>query len=259
MSRTGISDLREVTESSLRNWFYEGKERYQWSASNYRNYWLYLKQFFDWCVQRAYLGENPILAIEKPRRPRRLPRRISQEDAQKLLYTSFNLPWKYRLEQVRNHAMIATSLNTGIRAGELLKLEMTDVDLAHHEIVVRNGKGGKDRVLYINPRLSRILRAYIEELRHQRLNNRHFFCSIHGNQLTYMNFRNMLRRVGTEAKVKVTSHQLRHTFASACIENGYNPYELQQIMGHSSFQTTEIYLSLTPAKAKQNFMRLDLF
>ncbi len=259
LNRTGLRDLREIDEHVLRDWFYEGRETYEWSASHYRNCWIYLKQFFDWCISRGFTKTNPLDSIERPKRDKRLPRRISKEDAEKLLYTAFNMTWKYQHEGFRNYAMIATLLNCGVRARELLKLEATDVDLPSREILIREGKGSKDRIVFINAKLGRILRNYIKNLHDQRFNSRHFFCSVRGNKLTYKNLWSMLRRVCCHAQVKASCHQLRHTFASTCIENGCNPYELQQIMGHSSFETTERYLSLTPTKAKSNFLKMDLF
>lgn len=258
-NRTGLRDLCSVDEQVLRDWFYEGRSTYEWSASHYRNCWIYLKQFFDWCIKSGFLSTNPITAIEKPKRDKRLPRRISKEDAEKLLYTAFNMTWRYQHESYRNYAMIATVLNCGIRAKELLGMETTDVDLPNHEILIREGKGCKDRIVFINSKLSRVLRNYSQNLRELDLHSRYYFCSVRGNSLTYKNLWNMLRRVCHEARVRTSCHQLRHTFASTCIENGCNPYELQQIMGHSSFETTERYLSLTPAKAKSNFLKIDLF
>ena len=259
LNRSGLHDLRDVNEQTLREWFYEGRRTYEWSASHYRNCWIYLNQFFEWCINRGLLQKNPITMIERPKRPKRLPRRISKEDAEKLLYISFNMSWKYKHESFRNYAIIAMFLNSGIRARELLGLEMADVDLSNREILIRGGKGGKDRILFINAKLGRVLASYTRNLQSQQLKSRYFFCSVRGNRLTYKNLWNMLRRVCRQAQVKASCHQLRHTFASTCIENGCNPYELQQIMGHSSFETTELYLRLTPAKAKSNFLRMELF
>ena len=259
LNRSGLRDLRDVDEGILRDWFYEGREIYEWSTSHYRNCWIYLNQFFSWCRQLGYLRKDPLADIGRPKREKRLPRRISREDAEKLLYTAFNMPWKYNLEGSRNYAIIATFLNCGLRARELLRLEAADVSLSTSEILVREGKGRKDRIVFVNSRLRRILKSYRQILSDQQLTSRHFFCSVRGNRLTYKNLWNMLRRVCNQAQVQASCHQLRHTFASTCIEKGCNPYELQQLMGHASFETTELYLSLTPSTAKANFLKMELF
>ncbi|CAM2068889.1 Tyrosine-type recombinase/integrase [Sulfidibacter corallicola] len=257
--RTNITQLHELKEDTLRNWFYEGRERYQWSASNYGNYWLYFKQFFDWCLDRGFCNENPVLAISKPKRAKSLPRRITSGQAEKLLYTSYSMPWSAHFYRLRNHAIIATFLYSGLRASELLNLKCAHVSLAEREIFVEKGKGDKDRIVFIGEKLKIALKPYLEEVHRQGIASLYFFSSLRGNRLTYKNLWLVIRSIGKAAKAPATCHQFRHTFASMCIENGYNPYELQLIMGHESFQTTERYLSLTPEKAKENFLKMPSF
>jgi len=120
-------------------------------------YLVALQVFFRWCVQLGYLATDPTVGIERPRMPRRIPARLTKQEAQWLLDVARSYPTKFM--QLRNHAIVATLLFAGLRKSELLHLQLPDVDLENHSILVRQGKGSRDRVVPMNPALAGILRV----------------------------------------------------------------------------------------------------
>ena len=95
VNATGIEEIEALDVDGLREFFYEGEERKEWSYWTYVYYHKYLKKFFGWCVKHDYLAENPLLAIGKPKKPQRLPRRLSLLEAQRLLYAAMSHAWSY--------------------------------------------------------------------------------------------------------------------------------------------------------------------
>ncbi len=119
--------------------------------------------FFRWCIKEGYLKINPIEDIETPRLPKKLPPKLTKQDAMRLLEVVYNYPYKYKFLRHRNQAIFATFLFSGIRKKELLNLKLTDVDLENMSIFIRQGKGNKDRVMPISYRLAEILKKYLTE------------------------------------------------------------------------------------------------
>jgi len=130
---------------------------------------------------------------------------------------------------------------TGMRVSECSKLAATDVDAINWEILVRNGKGSKDRKIPINEKLRPLLMEYVKNSR-LNLGTDNFFCTKSGGiSPSYIN--RMLKVSAKEAGINkhVTAHILRHSFASNLLKNGVDILKIQKLMGHSSIKTTSIY------------------
>ena len=251
-------NLNNLSEGMVREYLYMGKEEKLWSAKTYRNRWQLMSTFFDWGVRRKYCKKNPLKNIEKPKLPQRLPRCLTQEQMQTVLNTVRWMDWTYSFSPIRNEAIISTFVFTGIRLNELLNLEMSDVNIRQGEILIRQGKNRKDRIVPIHPKLRRILENYVSEKKRYLKPSQWFFTSIRSTaQLTAKNVQQMCLQVSTEAKIKFTPHMLRHTFGRLCIDQDFNIYKLKEIMGHSSVSTTQIYLSLSKEGIKRSFANVE--
>jgi len=244
----------------LRAFFYEGKEKYQWSYSSYCNHHKYLKKFLNWALTSGLITENPILQIKKPKKPAVLPRRLTAEDAQKILYCTLNYKWRYESEYLRNHAIIATFLFTGLRCNELINLKYTDVNLESGNIFVSKGKGAKDRNVPIHPKLKSILNRYIQDRRRSGKLSEYFFTAIQSNKpLRYKNVRVICRKLSKATGVTFTPHCLRHTFGSVAIEQDMGLVQLKEIMGHSDISSTMLYLKMSSKGLKESISKIELF
>ena len=258
--RTGVRGVGEITSAVLQDFFYEGSERRHWSYWHYANHHKYLRKFLDWCVARGHLKSNPISAVGLPRKPQALPRRLSHAQAQAILYASFNHPWRYAFERHRNHAMVATLLYTGLRAAELLALQLVDVDLEAGALLVRAGKGGKDRYVPVHRKLRYILKRYLAERgRVGRTVPQLFVSSTRDRPASYKTLGSVCRTLSEATGVKFTPHCLRHTFGSVAIEQRMGLVQLKEIMGHSSITSTMVYLRMSPEGLRDSLDRIELF
>lgn len=258
--RSGAGSSRDVTPEVLQDFFYEGKERYQWSYWHYVNHHKYLRKFLDWCVRGGYLKTNPILGIRKPKKPQSLPRRLSYTEAQAVLYASFNHKWRYSFERARNHALIATLLYTGLRAAEALALQVIDLDLESGTLLVRAGKGNKDRYVPVHQKLRYILKAYLRSREQLRKTTPFLFTSTRRDQpIAYKTLSKICRTLSRVTSIKFTPHCLRHTFGSVAIEQQMGLVQLKEIMGHSSISSTMLYLRMSPQGLRESLDRIDLF
>jgi site-specific recombinase XerD len=260
LKRCQAENIDEISTELLQELFYEGREKYQWSYWHYVNHYKYLKKFLDWCVLRGYIKRNPIIDIKKPKKPQTLPRRLTYEQAQRILYASFNHDWCYVFERSRNHAIIAVFLFTGLRAQELLDLQIVDVNLESGVLLVREGKGGKDRYVPIHHKLGYILKRYLADRKRLKKQSLYLFVGARSDfPLNYKDVNKICGKISRACGVKFTPHCLRHTFGSVAIEQDMGLVQLKEIMGHSNIASTMIYLKMSPKGLKDSLNRLELF
>jgi site-specific recombinase XerD len=252
--------VRDLDTGIIREFLLQSREDRLWSPKTFRNYRQNLKCFFNWCIMSGLLKKNPVEGIEKPRIPKRLPRCLSKEKALKILANASWHPWKYQIERSRNTAILATFLFSGLRLKELINLQVTDVNFGNSEIFVLQGKGRKDRIVPIHPRLSPFLREYYQERqKYTGQASQWFFTSVRSEKrLTVKNVYRITKAIALDSNVKFTPHMLRHTFAMLAIDGDLNIYKLKEIMGHAHVSTTEIYASVAQGSIKRSFNNIAL-
>lgn len=190
------------------------------------------------------MTKNYMDNIELPQLAKRLPKRISKLDALKLLEVSRNYPYTYKFLRYRNHALFATFIYAGLRKNELLNLKLNDVDLENLTIMVRQGKGNKDRIIPISFTLAHLLKSYVKDRKRLNKTCPEFFTSLNHNQgFTQDGLKHLLIKMRAATKIYFTWHMLRHTYATLMIEGGCDVFSLSKMLGHSDIKTTTIYLS----------------
>ena len=253
-------DLGQFDRDTVREFLYHGREHLNWSARTFRIYWQYLKTFFDWAESEAYVRTNPLNGIAKPPVPKTLPRCLTKDQALKFLTHARWVEWTFRLEPVRNESIVAFFLYTGIRLQELIDLEESEVNLHSNEACIRKGKGQKDRVVALHPRLRPLLRAYAETKAQHGHPSRWFFNSVRSpGKLTPKNVQQVFLRISQKSGVKVTPHMLRHTFGRRCVEENVNMRVIQTMMGHADITTTEVYTHVSQETMKKTIGAAPLF
>lgn len=252
--------VRDLDTGIIREFLLQSREKRLWSAKTFRNYWQNFKCFFNWCIASGLLKKNPMSTIEKPRIPKRLPRCLSKEQALKILTHASWHRWQYQIERSRNTAILATFLFSGLRLKELINLQVIDVNFGSGEIFVLQGKGKKDRIVPIHPRLIPFLREYFQERQKSSLHpSGWFFTSVRSDKrLTEKNIYRIIKTVSCNSGVKFTPHMLRHTFAMLAIDADLNIYKLKEILGHTEISTTQIYLSVSRESVKRSFNHIQL-
>lgn len=251
--------IEQITTEKLRSFLYEGRIQKKWTADTFMSYYKNLRPFLKWCVQRGHITENPILPIEKPKLERKLPKRISKQEAQRLLEYAFNRRYTYRYERYRNTAVLALMIYAGLRASEALNLKLNEIDLKNNVISVIQGKGAKDRVVPICLPLQRILIDYLQDRERLSRQSIYFFTSIHGDRpFTYNGLKKVVENLKKGSGIKFSAHRLRHTFATLMLEGGCDLFSLQKMMGHSDIKTTTIYLSTTISHLQEQIRKHPL-
>jgi integrase/recombinase XerD len=145
---------------------------------------------------------------------------------------------------LRNRAIIYTLLDTGLRASELCNLEIRDIDFRNREIKVREGKGGKSRMVYVSSKAAKFIWRYLSD-RIGAADNSPVFAAQNELPLGSRGLELMLQRLGKRAGVRdVYPHRFRHTFAINYLRNKGDAYTLQRILGHSSMEMTKRYLQI---------------
>jgi integrase/recombinase XerC len=212
-----------------------------------------LRSFYKFLVKRNYLSSNPVVSIRTPKQEKKLPRYLEYEEVKKLLETPPANTWL----GARDRAILETLYSTGIRVSELVALNMDDIDFLGEVIHIR-GKGKKERIAPIGSSALQVIQHYMEYRNKRAQSNGNFdskvlFVNKHGRRLST---RSVRRKMDKYLKMSgldpdISPHTLRHSFATHMLNNGADLRSVQELLGHQSLSTTQIYTHLTTKKIKE--------
>lgn len=217
-----------------------------------------LKAFFRYLEYRELIQQNPFNRIQiKFREPTILPKTIPLPIVETILATIYkqcsNAPTSRQKEKaLRDVAVIELLFATGMRISELCSLKIHDVNLYEHTILI-HGKGSKERRIQIgNKDVVTILKKYQSAYQNQIQRCRHFFVNQNGCPLSDQAVRRMINRYTSLAAVDlhITPHMFRHTFATSLLEADVDIRYIQEMLGHSSINVTEIYTHVALSKQR---------
>ena len=173
---------------------------------------------------------NRFYSIERPRKEYTLPKVISKPEVKAIINNTTNLKHK---------CIVGLLYSAGLRRGELLQLKPTDLDSNRMLILIRKGKGNKERYTLLSHTLLIELRKYYKEWQPQT----YLFEGQNGGMYSGTSVKNIISRAAQKAKLhkRVTPHMLRHSFATHLLEDGTDLRYIQSLLGHNSSKTTEIY------------------
>lgn len=225
------------------------------SQSTVNHYYRVLNAFFVWLQQEELIAENPVARLKAPKVEHRVVQALTANEIKRLLDTCSG---KSMLD-VRNKAILSILLDTGLRVSELANLRLEDVDLNTGAVLVRHGKGGKQRIVRIGAKAQRALWRYITIYR--RGDSDALFLTRSGELLDVVGIKILIRRLSKKGGVRIYGHKLRHTFAINYLRNGGDVFTLQYLLGHSTLQMTQRYLqslnSDDATNAHRKFSPLD--
>jgi len=228
----------------VRTFFINGRAHRKWTPATFVSYYLVLLVFFRWCIKQGYITTNFADDIEIPRPDKKLPPKLTKQDALRLLEVVYNYPYEFKFLRYRNHAIFATFLFAGLRKSELINLKFVDVDIKNLSIFISQGKGKKDRIIPISYTLAQTLKRYIDERSRLKKTCPEFFASsTQNNGYSDGGLRHLIIQMRKASGVNFSAHKLRHTFATLMLEGGCDIYSLSKMMGHSDIKTTTIYLA----------------
>ncbi len=204
-----------------------------------------LKSFFNFLIFEDYRSDNPMDLIESPKVGRKLPDTLSEDEINNLI-GAIDLS---KEEGERNRAMLETLYGCGLRVSELVNLQISDLYFEEDFIKV-TGKGDKQRFVPISKINKKYINIYKNEKRvHLKIQKGHedfLFLNRRGKQLTRAMVFTIIKQLAEKIELNktISPHTFRHSFASHLLGNGADLRAIQQMLGHESITTTEIYLHL---------------
>ena len=196
---------------------------------------------------KDYLAADPGKTIELPKMVKRLPMAILSQKEIKALIAACDMQSRIGY---RRRLIIEILYDTGIRRGELAGLKITDIDHSAGYLHIRNGKGGKDRVVPASQRVCTLIRNYRLFIRPMFISGDdpgHLILNQYGHPMAgngiYSEVRTAVEHAGI--KKKITTHSLRHTCATHMLKNGAPIRHIQKMLGHESLESTQIYTRVT--------------
>jgi integrase/recombinase XerD len=202
-----------------------------------------LRGFFDYLVLEEYRKDNPMELIEAPKLGRKLPDTLSESEMNSLLDSvDRSTP-----EGERNRAILETLYGCGLRVSELLDLRLSDLFFEEGFLKAR-GKGGKERFVPVGPVTQKYINLYRNQIRVHHKPQKGFedllFLNRRGRRLTRAMIFTIVKKQVEKAGIqkKISPHTFRHSFATHLLQNGADIRAIQQMLGHESITTTEVYM-----------------
>lgn len=204
-----------------------------------------IKSLFRFMKMEDIIDGNPALLLQSPRLEQHLPEVLSVEEIDRMIECIDTAG----ATGLRNRAIIETLYGCGLRVSELVNMELTNIDFQEQILLVR-GKGRKERLVPMSPTSLQAINLYMASER-ALLDVKHgeegfVFLNVRGRRMTRQMVFIMLRQAAADAGITrtISPHTLRHSFATHLLEGGANLRAIQQMLGHESLATTEIYLHL---------------
>jgi site-specific recombinase XerD len=212
-----------------------------------------IRGLYDFLVREERAGQNPANLVSSPKREQKLPRVLSAEQVRDLLE---RIPARTPLE-LRDRAMLELAYSCGLRCEEIVNLDRGSLDYESEQVRVL-GKGGRERLLPVGEPARRALERYESKGRHVLATDpaeKALFLSKSGRRLSNSD---VTRRLGLwvrEAALAggVSPHSLRHSFATHLLEGGADLRTIQELLGHSSISTTQIYTRIDAARLRDAY------
>lgn len=256
--RYQIEDWRAVSEAHLWEFLahlerdHRTERGEQLKAGTLHRLVSVVRAFFDWQHKRGHLIYNPAERVILPRSEYPLPRVVNEEEIARLIEmadvtTAIGL---------RDRALMEVLYATGIRHGEAHRLDLYDVDTRTRRLVVRLGKGRKDRIVPLTENAAHWIREYLSKARTElaagiRKNRQPpqapspaLWLARTGQRFGYPSMEQRIKGYAIEAGLRVNVHTFRHCCATHLLRRGASIRHIQQLLGHSNLHSTEIYLNL---------------
>lgn len=251
--------ITKIMLESFQRWLhrYRKKDGKPLGVSTQRARLGALQRFFAWLCRENHLPANPAADLELPRKQhRQLPKGLSREEVTAVLA----VPDIRDPLGIRDRAILETLYASGIRRSELVRLDLADLDAQGGTLHIRQGKGGKSRIVPVGRSALDWLTRYLETTRPRLLLDvaePALFLSGYGQRLSAAYLGNWTRRTIENAQVsRVGScHLLRHSCATHMLENGCDIRFIQQMLGHARLDTTQIYTEVTISALREAYAR----
>lgn len=240
-----VSPIRKITTEMMRAYLVDYQKINNCGKTTVDNIRRNISSFFSWLEEEDYILKSPMRRIHKIKTQKTVKNIISDEEIEKL---------RDNCKNIRDTAMIDLLYSTGIRVGELVKLNIEDIDFSERECVVF-GKGDKERRVYFDAKSKIHLKNYIES---RKDNNPALFVTLNApyDRLKISGVEIRIRELGRMLNLeKVHPHKFRRTMATRAIDKGMPIEQVQKILGHSQIDTTMQYAIVNQNNVKVSHRR----
>ncbi|MBQ8475752.1 tyrosine recombinase [bacterium] len=209
-----------------------------------------IKGFFRFLSYKRYIINNPAISITSPKLPKKLPKVLTISEINKMLTKDLN-----SLEA----AIVELLYSAGIRVSELTELDIKNLDISKKSIKVF-GKGSKERLVPINKKCAALLNNYLKKrkviaLKYNSKNN--LFLDDKGNPVTRQKVYKIIKKQGELINRNISPHTMRHSFATHLLENGADLRVVQELLGHSSIVTTQLYTHISKKALRDVYFSIN--
>ena len=248
-----ISDFESITHEEI-ILFLEGLYKTQ-SDSSISRILSTIRNFYKYLLRNDSIKKNPFIKIKNPRLPGKEIRILDQEEVSRFLES---IPSSTEL-QLRDRAMIELLYSCGIRVSEIINLRLSDIDL-DEELIRFIGKGNKERIVPVSNTAKKYLIKYLNAARYKIEGERksdYVFLNKNGVKMSRQGFWKILKRYSEKSGFdkNLYPHIFRHSFATHLLEEGADLRIVQELLGHSSISTTEIYTKLDKKHLKESYFK----
>ncbi len=232
----------EVDDEDIRRYLYYIAETKDVSTSTLNVIINALKFFYGEIMKKKFIYE-----VKRPKKDRKLPVILSRDEVMKILSVTNN---------IKHKAILTLVYSAGLRVGEVVKLKPEDIDSSRKLIYIKGSKGRKDRYTLLSDYALKVLRKYFKEYRPSRWL---FEGAKKGRHISIRTVQAIFKQACEKAGIKknVSVHSLRHSFATHLLENGVDLRYIQELLGHRSSKTTEIYTHVSRANIARIKSPLD--
>ncbi len=214
-----------------------------------------VRGFHKFLLEEGVTESNPASLVKSPKLGMRLPKAISIQDVEQLLDAAGSLqPESGQLIQLRDRAVLELLYSCGARVSEVVDLDVDD--FGDSGLLRLRGKGNKERVVPIGSYAENAVSSYLRRVRPGLLSKPTpaLFLNQRGGRLSRQSIWQIISKAGEQAKLEVSPHTLRHSFATHLLEGGADIRVVQELLGHSSVSTTQIYTLITIDSLKRAYM-----
>ena len=247
----GCHSWKSVDSDIIRDWMESMMDKGN-NATSINRRLSALRSFYRFALARKLVDKDPVHGVTGPKKGRPLPQFLKENEMDRLLDAE---SWTESFEDVRDRAIIMTFYETGIRLSELIGLDDCMVDFSNRQLKV-TGKRNKQRVIPFGEELLATLRDYMKcRNKEVNLQSEALFVTAKGQRMTSSQVREAVRKNLSKVCTlkKRTPHVLRHTFATAMLNNKAGIESVKKLLGHESLSTTEIYTHTTFEQLKREY------
>ncbi|MEN3013360.1 MAG: site-specific tyrosine recombinase/integron integrase [Endomicrobiia bacterium] len=251
-SELKIKNIKDITRTVIRS-FISHLQQLEYKRSSIIRKINAIRTFFKFLIQKKYIIFNPTLYLSSIKKEKNLPTFLTKQEIEKLL----NLVVPKDFFTARDRALLELLYSSGLRISEVYQIDEDDIDI-YEGIVTVKGKGNKERIVPVGDVALNYLREYLKYKYKEGFRSKELFVNKFGKRLSVRGIRKIIARWIKKASIhkKISPHTFRHTFATHLLDAGCDLRSIQEMLGHKSLSTTNIYTHITLQRLKKIYERI---